>query len=130
MRKQICLATLVFVGLMVNACGGKYDAVENTLTDYADAMEAYVVSMDKAVVDAARLNQRVQGVDFRHVHRPVPRHGDGKRLQARLVGRRGAPSHHLTGRAAVDLIADIRTIRQGTGTRVSAGRDGVLPGHP
>lgn len=48
MRKQICLATLVLVCVMVAACGGKYDAVENTLNDYADVMETYVASMDQA----------------------------------------------------------------------------------
>ena len=37
-----------FLALLVIACGGKYDDVESTLSDYADAMEDYVGRMETA----------------------------------------------------------------------------------
>jgi len=47
---QRCLRSMgvVMLALLVIACGGKYDEVESTLNDYADAMEDYIGRMEKA----------------------------------------------------------------------------------
>lgn len=60
MKKSVHLVMTVILCLIVVACGGKYDDAENTLNDFADAMEEYASRMDKADnVDAvvAAMNQ-------------------------------------------------------------------------
>jgi hypothetical protein len=48
MRKMVWVVMIVLVSAAMVSCGGKYDDVESTLTDYADAMEDYVAQMDQA----------------------------------------------------------------------------------
>jgi len=46
-RRLWSMGTILLI-LLVIACGGKYDEVESTLNDYADAMEDYIGRMEKA----------------------------------------------------------------------------------
>jgi hypothetical protein len=48
MRKMAWVVMIAFVSAAMVSCGGKYDDVESTLTDYADAMDDYVAQMDRA----------------------------------------------------------------------------------
>ena len=48
MKRSIRLMSIVFLTLLLVACGGKYDDVESTLSDYADAMEDYVARLETA----------------------------------------------------------------------------------
>lgn len=48
MKLNGCRILLVMLSLVVIACGGKYDEAENALNDYADVMEEYTASMEKA----------------------------------------------------------------------------------
>ncbi len=48
MRKTLWVVIIVMVSAAMVSCGGKYDDVESTLNDYADAMEDYVAQMDQA----------------------------------------------------------------------------------
>jgi hypothetical protein len=48
MRKVVSVVIILLVFAAMVSCGGKYDDVESTLTDYADAMEDYVSQMDRA----------------------------------------------------------------------------------
>jgi uncharacterized protein YjgD (DUF1641 family) len=48
MRKMVWVVMMVLLSAAMVSCGGKYDEVESTLTDYADAMEDYVTRMDRA----------------------------------------------------------------------------------
>ena len=48
MQRCLRLMGTVILIFLVIACGGKYDEVESTLNDYADAMEHYIGRMEKA----------------------------------------------------------------------------------
>lgn len=48
MKKSVYVVITVLLCVAVIACGSKYDDVESTLNDYADAMEEYGSRMEKA----------------------------------------------------------------------------------
>jgi len=48
MKNRFWIVMVVIISATIISCGGKYDNAESTLNDYADAMEDYVVQMDKA----------------------------------------------------------------------------------
>ncbi|BBO66859.1 hypothetical protein DSCA_07890 [Desulfosarcina alkanivorans] len=48
MKKTLLAALVALLSTAILSCGGKYDDVDRTLSDYADAMEDYVSRMDKA----------------------------------------------------------------------------------
>lgn len=48
MGKTLWVVIVALLFATMASCGGKYDEVESTLNDYADAMDAYVVQMEQA----------------------------------------------------------------------------------
>lgn len=48
MKKSLSVVLVALLSAAILSCGGKYDEVDRTLSDYADAMEDYVTQMDKA----------------------------------------------------------------------------------
>jgi methyl-accepting chemotaxis protein len=48
MKKALWVTIVTVVAAAMISCGGKYDDVESTLNDYADAMDDYVAQMDRA----------------------------------------------------------------------------------
>ena len=92
MKRCIRLMSIAFLVSLVMACGGKYDEVESTLSDYADAMEDYVARMEKAdsadaVAKAMKdYTQKIQSLTPRlqEMYKQFPELASGKKFPEEL----------------------------------------------
>ena len=92
MKQSLRLMIITILALLLFACGSKYDRVESTLSDYADAMEDYVARMEKAesaddVVNAMKgYTQKIKTLipRLQEMHKQFPELASGKKFPGEL----------------------------------------------